>query len=264
MTINTQFFTNWQDGRQPSEKYRKTSPNLMALRDHLTKRWGGQYLGGYGTRPVRGGAAWSTHAFGAAIDWRWCVSGENVAQQRAELDREVIPFLINNSLELGIQAVHDYYGSPAGVGRVWRSVRLHEPSGWKAQKSSSTGMGQTWAQWLHIEVYEGAWGNPDPVENRFSAPAPAPVPQPAVHHPKPTLKLGSTGSEVRKLQEQLLFWGWARKPFPLDSEYGAVTEIGVKQMQRALGATIDGLYGPRTAERLKAFLDSMASLANKP
>lgn len=271
MTVNTQYFTNWQDGRQPnSAMFGTTSPALKAVRDHLLKVWGGTDLGGYGTRKVRGGNEWSSHAFGAAIDWRWCSADDNqvvAAQRRKVLDDQILPFLINNSLELGIQAIHDYYGAVPGTGRVWRATRTNGVKGWVNQPDSPTGMGQLWAKWLHIEVYEAAWSNGEPVENKLAPsplpPAPSPTPAPAVAVPAPTQKIGSKGPEVLKLQQHLAFWQWAKKPFKQDGEFGAITEIAVKQMQRALNVPIDGVYGPKTAGALRTFLVNMSNVAGQ-
>ena len=72
---------------------------------------------------------------------------------------EVLPFLIDNSLELGIQALHDYVGD-----RIWRppgcSDRPTAPSpecGWRTQGGSGGQMGQTWATWIHVEVTPDRW-----------------------------------------------------------------------------------------------------------
>jgi hypothetical protein len=185
----------------------------------------------------------------------------SAAQQRKILDDQILPFLINNSLELGIQAIHDYYGAVPGTGRLWRSTRTNGVRGWVNQADSPTGMGQLWAKWLHIEVYESAWSNGEPVENKLTNTSPPPVPVPAVVVPAPTLKIGSKGPEVVKLQQILVFWSWAKKPFKIDGEFGAISEIAVKQMQRALNVPIDGNYGPKTAAALRKFLVNMASVA---
>ncbi len=55
---------------------------------------------------------------------------------------EVIEFCLDHTGPLAIQAVHDYVNS-----RYWTSY-----AGWQdATNSASTGFGQSWAQWLHIE-----------------------------------------------------------------------------------------------------------------
>ena len=77
---------------------------------------------------------------------------------------------------MGIQAIHDYKG-----GRIWRSTRFDGRGAyWLAQKPSSTGMGQSWAGWIHIEVHADAWFDPRSVEERIAGVVP----------PRPTLRRG--------------------------------------------------------------------------
>jgi hypothetical protein len=73
---------------------------------------------------------------------------------------EVLPRLLNDSLELGIQAIHDYVGC-----RIWRPPGLSgRPSqispecGWRDQTPGSQ-MGQSWALWLHIECIDTRWAD---------------------------------------------------------------------------------------------------------
>jgi hypothetical protein len=157
MAVNTTDFHNWQKaGAADKLRFRKASPNLVALRDFLLKRWGGKDIGIYGVRPIRGGEAMSSHSFGAAMDWRY----DNRKEGQA-----AIRWLIKNSKELGIQAIHDYYG-----GTIWRSVRsAPDKGGWKpADPDPNTGMGQAWAKWLHIETTKTDWANSTPVEKRLA------------------------------------------------------------------------------------------------
>jgi len=233
VTVQTEF-SSWQSGRQPGPPFNASSPNLMALLDYLQKRWGGQNLGCYGIRPVRLGSAWSSHAFGAALDWRWVNPGPG----RLALENEILPFLIGNSKELGVQAVHDYVG-----GRIWRppgtNGRPIGSDGWKAQPKDSAGMGQPWAGWLHIEVLEQAWGDSRPVDAKIAQ-------DPVL--PKPTLRTGDTGPEVARLIDYLRFFGWVKvKP---GTVFTPAVRRGVKRMQTALGRTPDGIYGPMTAAAL--------------
>ncbi len=121
-------------------KYPSSPPvGMDALRRHVTAHWGGTDLGilSRPPRPMRGGAAPSLHNWGMAWDWRWAGPGPG----RATADA-VISFCLDNATTLGIQAVHDYQAC-----RYWKSY-----AGWKqAHSNPSTGFGQPWAQWLHIE-----------------------------------------------------------------------------------------------------------------
>jgi len=156
MAVNTTDFYNWQNATKADKvRFRKASPNLMALKDYVMKRWGGTNLGLFGIRPIRGGDSMSSHSFGAAWDWRY----ENRREGQA-----AIRWLVKHSDELGIQAIHDYYG-----GTIWRSTRpAPDEGGWKSQPDSpTTGMGQPWAKWLHIETTKSAWRNATPIDKRL-------------------------------------------------------------------------------------------------
>lgn len=144
MSVKKKFY-NWQKPRKTDYvKFRKASPNLVGLAEFLVKRFKGVNLGIYNRRPIRGGTQPSSHTFGAALDWRY--------PTRATA-KQVMRFLVNYSEELGIQAIHDYVG-----GTVWRAGR-----GWKKQEPSSSGMGQPWATWLHLEVTPSQWADKRPI-----------------------------------------------------------------------------------------------------
>lgn len=229
MTVNTTKFTNWQDGRQPGVPWTSTAPAITSIKDEVLKRWGGGDLGSYGVRPVRAGESWSSHAFGAAWDWRW----ENPGPGRAVLEAEVLPWLIDHSSELGVQAIHDYHGC-----RIWRSNRGDGKGAyWKPQPASGpTGMGQSWAQWLHIEVTADAWADGTPAAQKVRG---------AVDVPKATMRRGSRGQQVEKLHSHLLFFKFidsVKKP----AVFTKATEAGVKKLQSTIGVKADGVYGPQT------------------
>ena len=118
--------------------YPSSTPiGMKQLYAFLSGRWGGKNLGilSVPPRPMRGGSQPSLHCWGMALDWSWESPG------RAAAD-EVIEFLLANTGPLAIQAVHDYERC-----RYWKSY-----NGWNtATKSSSTGFGQSWARWLHVE-----------------------------------------------------------------------------------------------------------------
>lgn len=60
-----------------------------------------------------------------------------------------------------------------------------------------------------------------------------------------TLKYGSTGDEVKKLQEKLGFTGNA-----VTGNYGAKTQAAVEEYQRSNGLTVDGIAGEQTLGKL--------------
>jgi hypothetical protein len=160
-------FQSWQtrpgdDWLRPP--FESCSPNLLLLRDHLVDGFGGQDLGCHGNRDVRDGGSISSHAYGAAFDWRY----QNPGPGRTVLLYEIIPFLIANSAELGIQAIHDYAGC-----RIWRppgtSGRPVIGDCWKKQRKSGN-MGAAWALWIHVETHPDNFGDTTPIADRLTRP----------------------------------------------------------------------------------------------
>lgn len=278
--VNTTKFTNWQDGRQPGQPWTSCSPNLQILGAFLIRWFGFSPLGCFGLRPVRGGASWSSHSFGAATDLRWYLTGavmsrtlrvwqsavdgkrdrtaraavralgflarrlpaNDVLAARLVLENDVLPWLIANSAEMNIQAIHDYAG-----GRIWRSDRGDgQGAYWKVQPTSSSGMGQPWAQWIHLEVHADGWADARPIETRIDS---------RVFIPRPVLKLGSVGPEVVKLRALL---GWEQLPGggKAGAKFTRQVRRGVRELQRGLGVDDDGVWGPRTARAYAARLAS--------
>lgn len=200
-------FTDWQK-RPKSDltKFRTASPALVSLRNYLLANYGGASLGIYGVRTVRGGSQTSSHAYGAAMDWSY--RGET----RAVAD-SVIDFVISNSNELGIQAVHDYQNS-----KIWRANRSSDKNGgWKNQRKASTGMGQSWADWIHIEVNERQWGDGRTVEEKIKTEF------------RPTLRRGDKGDYVRLVQTTLR--DKAGQKITVDGNFGTQTEMAVRNVQ---------------------------------
>ena len=149
MTVIDRFF-NWQRSglNWDAPPYESCSPALMSLQTWLLNKHGGQSLGCHGDRPIRAGVEPSSHAFGAALDWRY----ENPGPGRRYALDVVLPFVLAHSDELGVQAIHDYAGD-----RIWRppghSGRLVGSDGWKAQNGAGGQMGRSWALWFHFEIH---------------------------------------------------------------------------------------------------------------
>ena len=93
-----------------------------------------------------------------------------------------------------------------------------------------------------------------------------------VFAPTPTLKVRgrldgkNAEGETRKLQLACNFWGWRDamgRTLIVDDGFGDRTAQGVCSMQRTLGATVDGVYGPATARAFQRHLDAMSAIASK-
>ena len=63
-----------------------------------------------------------------------------------------------------------------------------------------------------------------------------------------TYRRGSSGQEVRTIQEKLIRWGYLEGT--ADGIFGSRTEAAVKHFQRKNGLTADGIVGPATLKAL--------------
>ena len=138
-------FASWQKAGDPADPYMVKSPNLVQLYAYTRDRWQLKNLGIYNRRPIRGGTAWSSHAFGAAIDLGY--------PDRATLEWIILPWLIEYSQELGIQRIHDYHAK-----RYWQAG--------KGMINKSPGDGDLW---IHVETHPTTWGNNIPIVERLPA-----------------------------------------------------------------------------------------------
>ena len=74
---------------------------------------------------------------------------------------------------------------------------------------------------------------------------------------KPTLKKGSKGSEVKKLQKNLnslKITDKDGKKLSVDGIFGSSTEESVKKFQKKYGLSVDGIYGPKSADKMKKLI----------
>lgn len=74
---------------------------------------------------------------------------------------------------------------------------------------------------------------------------------------EPTLKKGSTGSEVKKLQSNLNSLGITDadgKKLVLDGIFGTNTREAVKKFQKKYGLTVDGIYGQKSAAKMATLI----------
>lgn len=71
------------------------------------------------------------------------------------------------------------------------------------------------------------------------------------------LKKGMSGSDVRKLQQNLLKLGYALPKYGADGDYGAETVEAVKAFQKKSGLDADGVYGSNTHKSLTSALEAL-------
>ena len=246
MAIATEFYDWARSGLKPgAAPYNKCSPALTAINKYLIDRWGGQSLGCFNVRDIKGTTVPSTHSWGAARDWRYQDPGPGRRVAKAE----ILPFLISNSKELGIQAIHDYVNS-----RIWRSSwYAQDGDGWRDVKPNpDKGMGASWATYFHIEVNRSQWADGRSVEEKIGA-DPAPKPEPFrpkqgkfgdyPERKKSVIRLGSTGPEVRYLQGVL---DKARIATQVDGQFERLTDRSVRRFQQRNGLKVDGVVGRQT------------------
>ncbi len=201
-------FVSWQALGAPTPAYAQASPNLRLIAAELTQRFQMRNLGIYNRRPIRGGTAWSSHAFGAALDMRY--------DSLQFCEEAVLPWLLANADRLGIQRVHHYARN-----QYWQAGK-----GWVNRTPGQGG------DWLHIEVHPTRWADSTPIADRLE---PAPT---APKYPGKPLKQGSTGKAVQAIQTRL-----GTTP---DGKFGPVTDRLVRNFQTANRLTADGIVGPKT------------------
>ena len=249
---------NWQKqpvGKPAPPHGPPAAASLFPLREYLIERWGGQNLSTpnmWQDRPIVGGTAPSSHR-GAAFDWRYMAAdgSRGPGPGRDTLLREVIPFLIEHSLELNVQQIHDYVGCT-----IWKAERAgnRTTAGRRSQRGSQ--MGQPWAGWIHVEAGEWGWDDGRPVavrlglvpegggaedrphRRRTCSTGVGPV---AAQHAKPELRVGSMGDAV--LYVQSVIFHCAGGGIARDSVFGPNTQRRVRDLQRVFRLDDDGAVG---------------------
>lgn len=227
---------------------------------HAIETASGRRLWNDGTfvvRPMRGYPAGvpkylSVHATGRAGDISRRRSGSRPGSGRDYLVT-VIDWLITNATAIGLELVTDYGyninpdGTPA-FGRTWKCDR----NAWKSQKAGVIEYGGT-GDWIHIELDPKHADSTDwiaAVMKSFpteAAPQPAPPPPappaPGMHpYPGTPVKAGSSGVHVIEVQNVV-----GAKP---DGVFGPKTEQRVKDWQAHQGLKPDGIVGPITWGRM--------------
>ena len=227
----------------------KTPVGMATLLRYLTTRWGGSSLGilAKPAREMRSGTMPSMHNWGMAVDWAWKPGGGRTAGD------EAIAFLIAHANDLSIQAVHDYEATT-----YWKSY-----AGWRpGTVSTTTGMGQDWATFLHIERTWAAANDPRSIEATLAGSPNAAVAdavsKDAGTLPTDRLRAGDVGAAVATVQDYLRLHGFANFTRS-DGQFGARTDAAVRAAQTAFAAKglytaeVDGIWGPKTSAAAKAF-----------
>jgi peptidoglycan hydrolase-like protein with peptidoglycan-binding domain len=270
MAILTGNFTDWSRKGSELGTWNRVSPNTLAIKEYILNRWPGtKNLGNYGVRKIRGGRSYSTHSFGAAQD---------IGFPSREVEREITEFLINNSKELGIQAVHAYGSAGlsgfSSIGYIWRSNRSdpnNQAIGWKKQRKGG-GMGSSWAMWVHYEVSQESWYDGSSVESRIGVASTATTPAvAAVAWPVFDPKAGLFGLWPLNASKPTIEWGDAEgtnkveatrylqgvlntigHDLHVDGDFGPSTHRAVRWQQGLWELTTDGQVGPVTWRKVDA------------
>jgi hypothetical protein len=197
--------------------FNRASPNLEQLAKYAKATWAMTNDGIYNKRPIRGGTAWSSHAYGAAVDLRYT--------KQDHVETVVIPWLIANAPLLGIQRIHHYRRQ-----RYWEAGK-----GWVER---SPGQGDNW---IHVETHPDRWHDSTPIQSRLNGSQTAPAAPSAPTSPKypgKPLKRGSKGQAVQAIQTALRI--------AADGNFGPQTETKIKEYQASKGLLADGVVGPKT------------------
>ena len=94
--------------------------------------------------------------------------------------------------------------------------------------------GRSWNRWGLMTKYFDYEGNAD-----VTTPTPAPTPAPT-DGKLPVLKKGSTGSNVKTMQQALKAAGYNLGSYGVDGDFGSDTEKALKQFQKDKGLTASG------------------------
>lgn len=168
---------------------------------------------GYAERVVRGGSDLSNHASGTAID----------------LNAPRHPLGTDPSANFTSRQIATIRGILSGINGVVR---------WGGDYSGRK-------DGMHFELNDGT-DNEDCVR-ALAAIRGMPVGTPQPNHPASvgTLRVGSRGPAVEKLQRVLATW-YPYLNLQIDGDFGPATEKAVRELQRRAGLVIDGIAGPAT------------------
>ena len=128
----------------------RTQPGTTELYRLAAKRWGMTNKGTYNNRPILSGPSKgkpSVHGTGRAIDLGYTSRLKGIA---------LWDFLLANSRQLGIEAIHDYAYDPDGGGPkkgYGRTYRCNRGEGWAGVRIGTAKNNAGWGgKWIHVEL----------------------------------------------------------------------------------------------------------------
>lgn len=194
--------------------------------------------GTYGRRSQRGRDKPSVHGTGRAIDLSY-----RGAPYKGCGDRKVamkwVDWLVEHADELGIELIVDYSYKP--LGRGWKCDR----NKWKRYlRPTITYGGKSWADWIHVELSPAVADSKSHFVTAFknySKNLPANTPAQTVfvkYRGKPIRR----GEKNRELVKQIQRVVGAK----VDGLFGRQTEKAVMRFQAKHGLTVDGWIGKQT------------------
>ena len=177
--------------------------------------------GSWNIRSVRGGTKPSIHGTGRAVDLSF-----RGAPYKGCGDRKVamkwVDFLVKNADALGIEMIIDYSYKP--LGRTWKCDRYK----WKRYIRPTIAYGgKSWADWIHVELSPQVADSKSVFIQAFKEFAKDPNATPP----------------------QTVFVKYRGKPI----RRGEKNRELVKQIQRVVGAKVDGWFGPQTEKAVMRF-----------
>lgn len=198
-------------------------PHTLRVAEEIANRWTIHYMWGIGGS--------GHHAAGRALDIMTLTRDQSALRTR--MGNEIAAYLQDNAGRLGILYI------------IWRQ-RIWNHS--FASDRSRT----SWSHWRRMADRGSPTENhEDHVHVSFDA-NPRPYRAPDGSAPPSgsdgLLQLGSTGTDVRRLQDLLGAHGYDLK---IDGIYGPKTEAAVRAYQREHGLQIDGIAGPETMTHLQ-------------
>lgn len=227
------------------------------LVDLLEAHFGLWNNGTFGVRDMRGKPGKpSVHATGRAGDLSWRGAPYRGTGNYDDAVR-MMDFLVEHADALGVEAVFDYFPKPWGRG--WKCDRGE----WQVY-SKKAFSGAPGGDWVHVEISNQYADDPQYYIDFFektlgkvvTVKAPEQKTATAPAGKTPWLQRGSKGEEVKKVQ--------AVVGATVDGDFGPRTEEAVKAWQAANDLHVDGIVGPATWEKMMASAPAPVAEAPAP